>query len=322
MDTLRIPSISPELGVRATHSAPIIIATDGRAQSDGAMLAGRLFAESADALRTVTVFSPIPMIPESPVVVGGEVEEARRIGIQNEVVEQMTRVWDDKSEIEVLVGDPASAIAEVAHRSGATMIVAGLGRHRVADRIFGDETALRLIRLADVPVFAAAEGLTHAPHRIVVACDFSETSLRAARLTLELASPRATIYLTHVAPRDSAKYDTEGWGREYRQEAGGALKNTRQQLRVPKDMTVQNVLLQGDPATELLAFATSVKADLIATGSHGHGFITRLIVGSVASRILRGAPCSVLTIPYAAAMTDVRTTADTPVFPGIGFVNR
>lgn len=312
METLRIPSISPELGVRATHSAPIIIATDGRAQSDGALLAGRLFAESGSALQLVTVLVPMPVIPEAPMLRSDDLDSSRVEAIRGEIDQQMARVWDSASHLEILSGDPASVISELAHRIGATMIVAGLGRHHASDRVFGDETALRLIRRADVPVFAAAEGLTHAPRRIVVACDFSETSLRAARLTLEMASSNATIYLTHVAPRDNSRFEFSGWGRTYRQEADAALKNTRAQLRVPDDMKVQNVLLQGDPATELLAFASTVHADLIATGSHGHAFVTRLLVGSVASQIVRGSTCSVLTIPYKAAMTDVRTTGSFP----------
>jgi hypothetical protein len=71
--------------------------------------------------------------------------------------------------------------------------------------------------------------------------------------------------------------------------------------------------LQGDPATELLAFATSVNADLIATGSHGHGFVARMLIGSVTTRIVRCSTCSVLTVPHAAVMTRVRTTVEPPV---------
>ena len=193
------------------------------------------------------------------------------------------------------------------------MIVSGLGRHRVADRVFGDETALRLIRLADVPVFAAASGLLHAPRRIVVAVDFSETSLRAARLALEVAATNATIYLAHVAPRDSSLYDWKGWGVTYKQDAGDALQKMREQLRVPRDMTMQKVLLQGDPATELLAFASSVNSDLIATGSHGHGFVARMLIGSVTTRIVRCSTCSVLTVPHTAVMTRARVTVEPPV---------
>src|SRR4029078_7148543 len=88
-------------------------------------------------------------------------------------------------------------------------------------------------------------------------------------------------------------------------EVGMAFANMRKQLRIPSGISVQTVMLQGDPATELLAFASTVGADAVATGSHGHGFIARAIVGSVTTRILRCATCSVLCVPYAAAMTHV-----------------
>ena len=63
MDTLKIPSALPELGIRASHSSPVVIATDGRSQSDSALVVGRLFAESPDAMRLVTVLKPMPVIP-------------------------------------------------------------------------------------------------------------------------------------------------------------------------------------------------------------------------------------------------------------------
>jgi nucleotide-binding universal stress UspA family protein len=313
METLRIPSIPPELGVRASKAAPVLIATDGQAQSDAALVVGRMFAETTDAMRVVSVVLPIPIIPESGMVISKEVELSRRAEQQREVIAQMTRTWESLGEVEIHEGDPASVIARLAHQSNATMIVSGLGRHRVTDRVFGDETALRLIRLADVPVFAAAEGAKRAPSRIVVACDFSETSLRAARLACELASTNATLYLAHVAPREGSRYEWDGWGKAYQQDAHEALQKAREQLRPPADMIVQNVMLQGDAATELLAFAASVRADLIATGSHGHGFVARMLIGSVATRILRLSTQSVLTVPHAAVMTESRAMVAAPI---------
>jgi nucleotide-binding universal stress UspA family protein len=276
------------------------------------LLVGALFAESADAIRVATVLKTMPIIPDAPFAVSAELDAARREDLRHEVAVQAKRAFDSECDVELYDGDPATAIANLAHRSNATMIVCGLGRHRVSDRVFGDETALRLIRLADVPVFAAATGLHHAPRRIVVAVDFSETSLRAARLALEVAASNATVYLAHVAPRDSSLYDWKGWGDSYKHDAGDALQKTREQLRVPKDIIVQKVLLQGDPATELLAFATSVNADLIASGSHGHGFVARMLIGSVTTRIVRCSICSVLCVPHAAAMTRARTVAEPP----------
>jgi len=316
MGTLTLETTRPELGVRAAKTSPVIVATDGRDQSDAALIAGGLLANPENGLRVITVLKPMPIVsPEAQLPVSPDVEASRRAEAKRAVKEQLTRVWDvpGNLEVEVYDGDPATMIANAAHDSNASMIVSGLGRHRVMDRLFGDETALRLIRVSAVPVLAVGGQFTAAPARIVVAIDFSETSLRAARLALELAAPGATIYIAHVAPRDATLYDWNGWGSSYKQDAGEALQQMREQLRIPKDMIVQRVLLQGDPATEILAFAASVNADLIATGSHGHGFVARMLIGSVTTRILRCSTCSVLTVPHAAAMTRMRTTVEPPV---------
>jgi nucleotide-binding universal stress UspA family protein len=316
MGTLTMETVRPEQGIRAAKTSPVIVATDGRDQSDAALVAGGLLAASADGLRVVTVLKPMPIVsPEAQLPVSPDVEASRRAEAKRAVKEQLHRVSDlpMNVEIEIYDGDPATMIANVAHEANASIIVSGLGRHRVMDRLFGDETALRLIRVAAVPVLAVGADFNAAPRRIVVAIDFSETSLRAARLALELAAPGATIYLAHVAPRDATLYDWNGWGSSYKQDAGEALQRMREQLRIPQDMIVQRVLLQGDPATELLAFAASVNSDLIATGSHGHGFVARMLIGSVTTRILRCSTCSVLTVPHAAAMTRMRTIVEPPV---------
>jgi nucleotide-binding universal stress UspA family protein len=300
----------PELGIRALKASPVIIATDGREESDPALTIGRILAGDGDeALRVVTVVRPLPLVsPDASIPYSVEGDEVRRAEQKHAVLEQMRRVWGDESHVNVEVydGEAATRIADLAHESNASLIVAGLGRHRVMDRLFGDETALRLIRLSGVPVLATASGLTHAPQRIAVAVDFTETSLRAARMSIELASPGATIYLTHAIPRDASTLNWDGNTSSYRGDAAYALRRVLDRLHVPDDMSVQRVLLHGDPATELLAFAASVRADLIATGSHGYGFVARMLVGSVTTRILRCATCSVLTVPHLAAMTGAR----------------
>ena len=52
MKTLNFPSALPDVGLRASRSSPVIIATDGRAQSDAALLVGRMFAGATEAMRS------------------------------------------------------------------------------------------------------------------------------------------------------------------------------------------------------------------------------------------------------------------------------
>jgi nucleotide-binding universal stress UspA family protein len=256
----------------------------------------------------------MPVVDPTVQLPTAEIVSARRAERRSNVEEQIRRVFgmDAHFDVELYDGDPATAVARIARESNATLVISGLGRHKIVDRVFGDETALRLIRMSPVPVLAVGAGFEHAPRRIVVGVDFSETSLRAARLAIELAGEGATLYLVHVAARDTALLAWDAWGVSYKADAGAALAKLNEQLRPSSDMTVQRVMLQGDPATELLAFAASVSADLTATGSHGHGFFGRLLVGSVATKIIRTSTVGVLTVPHGAAMTRLRTTVAPP----------
>jgi nucleotide-binding universal stress UspA family protein len=188
-------------------------------------------------------------------------------------------------------------------RAGATLPVIVPANDGLVDA----DTALSLIGISNVPVLAVANGFTRSPRRIVVAVDFSEVSLRVARLAVDLAGPNALIYLAHAISRDSALRDASTVGLSCRHNAADALLKMCTQLRLAPGLSLHRILLQGDPATEVLAFATNGSADLIAIGSHGRGFLTREFVGGVATRILQHSRCSVLTVPY-----DVNSTAGGP----------
>ena len=68
---------------------------------------------------------------------------------------------------------------------------------------------------------------------------------------------------------------------------------------VPADIEVDTVLLEGDPATELAAQGETL--DLLVVGSRGYGPIRRVLLGGVASSVVRLAPCPVMVIPRSAA---------------------
>ncbi|MBI2814012.1 MAG: universal stress protein [Opitutae bacterium] len=64
-----------------------------------------------------------------------------------------------------------------------------------------------------------------------------------------------------------------------------------------KNLTVRTVQLTGQPVAGILAQAAATKADYIVLGSHGHGAVYDLIVGSTTRGVLRKARCPVLVIP-------------------------
>ena len=273
-----------------------LVASDGLPDSDAAFAVAQLLAGTSGSVVGVAVVDQINLMPESQGFFSEEFETTRHIQLQRDVEAQMKRTLGSQVPLELYGGDPARVIAQTAIRTRATMIVAGIGQHGLPARLFGNEMALRIMRTSECPVLAVTHDMRHLPRRIIAAIDFSEPSIRALRLALTVAAPGAVLFLVHVAPRDSQLHT---WNDTYKRNMLEALDAVKQKLDLPAGMIAESVLLQGDPATELLSHARSANADLIATGSHGRGFVARLLVGSVAAQLVRSSFCSVLAVPQA-----------------------
>jgi hypothetical protein len=112
------------------------------------------------------------------------------------------------------------------------------------------------------------------------------------------------LELVHVIPRERLLFDAWVSQEEYMRYVRHSLTRFRARLRGPENVRIDDVVLSGDPAKELLSYAERIEADLVAAGSHGHGFITRLVIGSVTTKLLRTATCAVLVVPADAQHSD------------------
>ena len=65
---------------------------------------------------------------------------------------------------------------------------------------------------------------------------------------------------------------------------------------IDRTIAVKHVLLEGDPADEIVRFGLDASVDLIVMGTHGRTGVERLLLGSVAEKVLREAACSVLVV--------------------------
>ena len=281
----------------------VIIATDGTPQSDAAVaLAGVLPIGSQGQIEVLTVVdnSPIPWGTVDRWVVSeywrGLQQEAR-----SNVRAQVDRLGDKNWTVDVRTGDPATTIAALAKESRARIVLVGLGGHGPAARLFGNETALRLMRISEVPVLAVDGKLEALPKRVLVATDFSEASIEAARLALDIAAPHATVTLVHVVPWERKDYVPEQWFRDHEAHVGSQLTRVTGWLDRGRNYRMHQKILYGKPAPSLLAFAEELDADLIVAGTHSRGFIGRVLGGETLSKLVRGARCSMLVLPAAAA---------------------
>jgi nucleotide-binding universal stress UspA family protein len=82
--------------------------------------------------------------------------------------------------------------------------------------------------------------------------------------------------------------------------AGGDRRYWRSQLEQVRptnpDIAVHHAFLEGDPAAEISRYAADAGIDVIVIGTHGRTGVDRLVMGSVAEKVMREAPCSVLVV--------------------------
>src|SRR5688572_12678198 len=292
-------------GSRAVKHGPIIVATDGSTSSDAALTAaGRLAAVRNKKVVVLSAVVPVVVVPMNfgISVPYAEIESAQRTARATMVQTQLERVGvhDDGWSTSIEYGEPASEIATAAHDLDATVVVVGLGHHDLLDRVLGSETTLRIVRASKSPVLAVTDRFDELPKRLVVATDFSVASLESAKAALRLFPSITAVHLVHVMSRLEVPPEVVvTWEGLYSEPIPQSFERLKSALDLPPWITVETIMLDGKTSHEVLRFARKVEADLIATGSRGAGLMSRLLVGSTATGIIRGATCAVLAVPAA-----------------------
>jgi len=138
---------------------------------------------------------------------------------------------------------------------------------------------------------------------VFFATDFSPASRPAFRRAVDLAAAsRATLWIGHVIPEAPAHVDGGVLPRMYREMDSYIRKDAATRLRRLVESArrggarVRPLVLRGVPHEAIRRAARSRQADMIVLGTHGRTGISRLVVGSVASRVVATAPCPVLTV--------------------------
>ena len=284
-------------------SRTILVATDGTPAVLGALrLARRLEVEKGVKVEVLGVVEPVPVFDAGFLVALPEMElyESRQGALRQEIENQLEEVAGSREAwpIRVEAGLPGPRIVKWAEDRKADTIFIGLGRHRPMDRVFGTETALQVIRLSHIPVLAVPEDAETLPSSAVLGVDFSHFSHRAARAALGLMGAPWEAHMVHVmSGMEFLPTMSEEWRVDYETELTDRLDELAQGLTIPGGCSVQTHILEGEPSNELLAFSEDRDMDLLVAGSHGHSFVGRLLMGSVSTRLIRGAHKPVLVIP-------------------------
>jgi nucleotide-binding universal stress UspA family protein len=279
----------------------LLVATDLSARSDRAAERAVQLARTHDAALIVlhVVDENLPPAAIEQVASTAEAEVRSFLG-------RLIPQHDLPSTVRVVVGNHFRQILETADREACDAIVLGRHRNESCEAAFGGTTMGRVVRMGHRPVLVVSQR-TEGPYRnVMIGADFSGCSRRAMRAAFAIA-PGAAFHLVHA-------FDVpfEGFlpGSNVRREVGeehdevlsrladeevGTFTATSAHCRFGRPR-IEKVLRQGEVIGVLRHEVASLRAELLAIGTHGRSGLSRAVLGSVAQDLVDRPPCDVLVV--------------------------
>lgn len=198
--------------------------------------------------------------------------------------------------LDVRAGKAGSILPQASADHKADLVVIGGKHHMPPTRWFGGSTAHHLLRVLDVPLLVTSpswDGIS----RVVVATDLSHAASQLLDAAVAVAQAfNATLSLLHVIEPvpyladQPSLIDHEAFAKWSRERFAALAKKHCAACEF------EVVSPEGDPVEVATAQATT-GADLLIVGSHGKGWVDRVLVGSTATGLLNRLPTSLLIMP-------------------------
>ncbi|MBN1852857.1 MAG: universal stress protein [Pirellulales bacterium] len=205
------------------------------------------------------------------------------------------------TEAKILEGIAFDRILAHADDLDPNVIIAGVGSAGTDQQMTLGITAERLCRKSSRPVWLVNSKSKVVPSSILCPVDFSKSSSRALRNALFLARRfEAELTVLTVVPPVSILYGWLGRNKEAEQRAQvNYHQRALDDFLGPFDLhgvMWRKSMRHGPPDREILAAAAETSPDLIVMGSVGLSGLSRILLGSVAERVLQAVPCSMLLV--------------------------
>jgi nucleotide-binding universal stress UspA family protein len=281
---------------------PIIVGVDGSPESfRAASLAWRI-ARAADASLVLVHAVPEVWAPGgiAPLVNSSEIFDMLVSDLRHQIARELAAEIPEaiRQALVARPGRPGVVLDAVAREYGAGLIVVGGRHHGALARGLGGSTTHHLVRTSPAPVLVA-EASGRAPRRMLVATDL----FAAASPTLSVAGRYADLFdaqirIIHVV--EAAKFPTVvplSLDMAAFEERSRVEFDRLVELELPRVPPDDRVVRRGRADEEIAEEAAVWRADLVVLGSHGKGWIDRLLIGSTTERLLNRLPASLLVIP-------------------------
>lgn len=296
---------------------PIVVPLDGSQLSEHALTLGIVFARRDQLpLHLVRVHQPLP---EGEYALLEKLTEELRDADReylDKVTERVRRVFDGEVKAALLEGTVAAAIEAYAREHGAALIVATTHGRGGLSRLWIGSTVDALVRLEGIPVLAMrpdegppnltrVQGVRH----VLVPLDGSEDAEAVLPSAIALGGRAGVRYTLVQVVRATPPVMVSGgpWApasvppapvmiEQLVKRAESYLQQVAKRLHAAGVEDVRSMVVVDDHAANaLLRCVATYKTDLVAMATHGRG-LSRLIVGSVSDKVLRGAARPVLLV--------------------------
>ncbi len=293
----------------------VVLPTDFSEIADQAVQPGLEWAKRWSArVVLLHVVESVPLVAYAPIEgnyasLGGYEEAAREKAeeLLKQKAAELSKSTGLEVEVEVHVGLPGDDVGMIAGKFEQGLIVMSThGRTGIAGTVIGS-VAERTIRSTTSPILTAREWKPGLPKRILFATDLSPASNARLSQALEWSQKLEAELDCVTILDDTLRYyvaslalfpgvDTHNF----------YLDSVREARILIEDLTKNTTgfsgkcyVEEGTPHRLITELAEREKYDLIIVASHGRSGFRRAVLGSVAERVIRHAPCAVLTLPIA-----------------------
>jgi len=287
----------------------VLATTDISQQSRGVLLAARAHADAVGATFAICHVLPdlhggsalFPHLNQAAALDSTEVERGARDAVQAFVEESLPGATP---EIFIEQGAPASEIIRRAEAWRADLIVTGSQAHGLERALLGS-VAARIVRYAHCPVLVLRPA--SGPGGVLAATDFSDPSLPALAAAAEEAHRRsAPLTVVHVSDMSWGMIGNAA-GAPFGFTAPLPSAEAMAQRRSLELSTLHNALervgatgealaLEGPVADCIVRAARERDVALVVVGTRGKTGLSRILLGSVAEKVVADAHCSVLAV--------------------------
>ncbi len=294
-----MPEICP-----VVNTERLLLATDGSDYSEGAVREAISLAKQCSS--KLSAISVIETNPEYETIAPQLLERSEKAARAHlEAVKARAQKEGVACETSILEGqDSYNYITDEAMKWKASMIIMGRRGRTGLKRLAMGSTTARVIGHAACNVMVVPRAAQVGFKNIVIATDGSRYSAAAASEAIGIAKRNGSqLTVVAVVPAELATPTDIDFAMPQREmlaekEMHTAEKNAKEvkEAAQKEGVPVQAFVMTGKPADAVVEIAKDKKADFIVLGSHGRTGLEKLLMGSVAERVIVLADCAVLVV--------------------------